>query len=318
MAKANLLESFRAWRLRSRLYAEAKHQVEEARHILEKRGQEIPRAVAGEIEKAVDAVESARKAEDLESLRHSLVVLDERMDEHLAFARKSTAREYTESIAVAVAIALLLRAFVIEAFQIPSGSMIPTLEIGDHIFVSKFAYGIGIPFTDKKILPWHSPQRGDVIVFKYPLGPETDYIKRVVGLPGDTVEVRHNEVFINGKPMQRELVDAHFKHHEGVDRVGELWLEHLDDHPHKALHQPGNDTQFGPVTVPPKNVFVMGDNRDNSNDSRVWGTVKFDLIKGRALIVWWSRDPDRGGWSPSGIADWFASIRFRRFFHLVD
>jgi signal peptidase I len=245
-------------------------------------------------------------------------VLDERMDQHLAFARKSTVREYSESIVVAVAIALLLRAFVIEAFQIPSGSMIPTLEIGDHIFVSKFAYGIGIPFTDKKILPWHEPQRGDVIVFKFPKDPSVDYIKRVVGLPGDKVEVRHNEIFINGNPMPRELVDAHFQYHKGVDRSWELWTEHLDGHAHSTLHEPDRLTEFGPYTVDPRSIFVMGDNRDDSNDSRVWGTVPYELVKGKALIVWWSRDPARGGLSPSGVADWFASIRVRRFFHIVD
>jgi signal peptidase I len=313
-----LLEAWRTWRLRSRLFAEAKHLVGEARHILDRKGQDIPRAVVTDIEGAVAAVETARKADDLESLRHGLVVLDERMDQHLAFARKSTVREYSESIAVAVAIALLLRAFVIEAFQIPSGSMIPTLEIGDHIFVSKFAYGIGIPFTDKKILAWHHPQRGDVIVFKYPHDTSTDYIKRVIGLPGDKVEVRHNEIFINGNPMPRELVNERYSHHECPHGSCELWLEHLDGHAHSALHQLRPPTEFGPVEVPAGNVFVMGDNRDNSNDSRVWGTVRFELIKGRALIVWWSRDPERGGWSPSGVADWFASIRFRRFFHLVD
>jgi signal peptidase I len=314
-----LLEAWRTWRLRSRLFAEAKHLVTEARHILDRKGQDIPRAVVTDVEGAVAAVETARKANDLESLRHGLVVLDERMDQHLAFARKSTVREYSESIAVAVAIALLLRAFVIEAFQIPSGSMIPTLEIGDHIFVSKFAYGIGIPFTDKKILSWHQPQRGDVIVFKYPHDTNTDYIKRVVGLPGDKVEVRHNEIFINGNPMARELVNPRFSHHECAQRTScELWLEHLGTHTHNTLHQAERLTEFGPVVVPSGSVFVMGDNRDNSNDSRVWGTVRFELIKGRALIVWWSRDPDRGGWTPAGVAEWFASIRFKRFFHLVE
>jgi signal peptidase I len=320
---ANFLEAYRTWRLRSRLHAEAKHLVSEARHILDRKNHDIPRAVVQEIEEAVAEVESARQANNLESLRHGLVVLDERMDEHLAFARKSTVREYSESIVVAVAIALLLRAFVIEAFQIPSGSMIPTLEIGDHIFVSKFAYGIGIPLTEKKILPWHDPQRGDVIVFRFPEDKNTDYIKRVVGLPGDKVEVRRNEIFINGKPMPRELVSPRF--HE---RGWELWREYLDGRPHHALHRPDSYTNFGMLdiqrnggqreTIPPKSVFVMGDNRDDSNDSRVWGFVPYELIKGKALIVWWSRDPAHGGFSPSGVADWFGSIRWRRFFHLVD
>src|SRR5262245_21729103 len=158
-----LLESWRTWRLRSSLFAQAKDLVEEARHILDRKGQDIPRAVVTDIEGAVAAVETARKAEDLESLRHGVLVLDERLEQHLAFARKSTVREYAESIGVAIAIALLLRFFVIEAFQIPSGSMIPTLEIGDHIFVSKFAYGLTIPMTEKRVVSWSEPQRGDVI-----------------------------------------------------------------------------------------------------------------------------------------------------------
>jgi signal peptidase I len=316
---ANVLDAYRTWRLRSRLFAEAKHLVSEARAILGRKNHDIPQAVVKEIEEAIAEVESARQANNLESLRHGIVVLDERMDEHLAFARKSTVREYSESIVVAVAIALLLRAFVIEAFQIPSGSMIPTLEIGDHIFVSKFAYGVGIPLTDKKILPWHDPQRGDVIVFKFPDDKTVDYIKRVVGLPGDKIEVRRNEIFVNGKPMPRELVAPVFH-----DRGWELWREHLDGHAHPALHRPGAYTDFDLMTrfkrdtVPPDSVFVMGDNRDDSNDSRVWGFVPYELIKGKALIVWWSRDPAHGGWSPSGVADWFSSIRWRRFFHLVD
>jgi signal peptidase I len=276
--------------------------------------------VVTDIEGAIAAVETARKADDLESLRHGLMVLDERMDQHLAFARKSTVREYSESIAVAVAIALLLRAFVIEAFQIPSGSMIPTLEIGDHIFVSKFAYGIGIPFTDKKILAFGHPKRGDVIVFKYPLGPETDYIKRVVGLPGDKVEIRRNEIFINGTPMPRELAKGPCRYKDlSSDHPCELWMETLNGHPHQSIYEPDRPPQdFDPKIIAANNVFVMGDNRDNSNDSRVWGTVPFDLIKGKALIVWWSRGPTSGEVSISGLGEWFRAIRWRRFFQLVD
>jgi signal peptidase I len=315
---ANLLEAWQTWRLRTRLEGEAKHLVGEARRILDRKGAEIPKSVAAEIEQAILAVETARKGHEPESLRHALGVLDERLDQHLAFARKSTVREYSESIVVAVAIALILRAFVVEAFQIPSGSMIPTLEIGDHIFVSKFAYGLGIPFTNTKILRWHEPHRGDVVVFKYPLQQDTDYIKRVVGLPGDKVELRRNEIFINGKPMSRELVNEHVFISDHPGGPLELWLEHLDDHPHNTLHEPDRPTDFGPRVVPAQSIFVMGDNRDNSNDSRVWGFVPYELIKGKALIVWWSRDPSRGGWSPSGIADWFGAIRWRRFFHIVD
>jgi signal peptidase I len=330
---ANLFEVWQARRVRKRTEAEARHVVAEARRILKKKREGIPAAVTAEIEDAVAATESAMRGSDLEALRQAATALDEKMDQHLGFARKSTMREYSESIVVAVAIALLLRAFVIEAFQIPSGSMIPTLEIGDHIFVSKFAYGIGIPFTDKKILALREPHRGDVIVFKYPLGPETDYIKRVVGLPGDRVEVRRNEIFINGRPMPREQATGqpcpdsegaiHAASETPGDRGCELWVERLDGHVHQTRHESERPpTDFGPKEVPPNNVFVMGDNRDNSNDSRVWGTVPYELIKGKALIVWWSRGPTHDDFSvghlPSWLGQWFGAIRFRRFFHLVD
>jgi signal peptidase I len=328
---AHLFEAWQARRVRKRTESEAQHVLGEARRILKKKRDGIPQTVTAEVEEAMAATEAALDGDDLEALRQAASTLDEKLDQHLGFARKSTVREYSESIVVAVAIALLLRAFVIEAFQIPSGSMIPTLEIGDHIFVSKFVYGVGIPFTDKKIFAVRQPHRGDVIVFKYPLGPETDYIKRVVGLPGDRVELRRNEIFINGKPMPRELVsagpcpdgDGPARPGEAADRPCEMWLEHLDGHLHKTRHEPDRPpSDFGPKDIPADNVFVMGDNRDNSNDSRIWGTVPFDLIKGKALIVWWSRGPTHTEFSlsrlPTWLGEWFQAIRFRRFFHLVD
>ncbi|MBN2573942.1 MAG: signal peptidase I [Deltaproteobacteria bacterium] len=248
------------------------------------------------------------------------------MDEHLAFARKSSARQYAESIGLALGVALFLRAFVVEAFQIPSGSMIPTLEVGDHIFVSKFAYAIGIPFTNTKIAELDKPKRGDIIVFKYPPNQAQDYIKRVVGLPGETVELRRNEVFIDGRPMAREFTatpcmtdDESPLEGEVIRRPCEAWLEHLDDKTHMTYQDPRfGPSDYGPVEVPEGQYFAMGDNRDNSKDSRVWGFVPYELIKGRALVVWWSRDPARGGLSPAGVVDWFKSIRWGRFFQRVE
>src|SRR5437763_2723918 len=178
--------------------------VKEARRILKKKSYRIPAAVASDVRVAVSAVEAALEHPDLEQQRKAIALLDDAMDDHLSFARKSTLREYAESIGVAIAVALLLRAFVVEAFQIPSGSMIPTLEVGDHIFVSKFSYGLSIPFTDTKILQYAEPQRGDVIVFKFPQDHSTDYIKRVVGLPGDTVETRQGQLYVNGNEIHRE------------------------------------------------------------------------------------------------------------------
>jgi signal peptidase I len=323
----SVIESWRSYRQWSRARAEAKQLLGEARRILKRKRYRIPDSVSATVTSAIDEVESARKGDDLERMRQALTELDGKMDEHLAFARKSQARQYAESIGLALGVALFLRAFVVEAFQIPSGSMIPTLEVGDHIFVSKFAYSVGVPFTNTKLLQLGTPKRGDIIVFKYPPDQSVDYIKRVVGLPGETIELHHNELFIDGKPMARELVPKPCINSEGEGAEGEefihpceVWLEHLGAKSH-YVHQFTNRfdaSEFGPVKVPAGHYFAMGDNRDNSKDSRVWGFVPFDLIKGRALIVWWSRDPARGGLSPAGIADWFKSIRWGRFFQRVE
>jgi signal peptidase I len=305
--------------------SEARHLIGEARRILKRKRATIPEAVTMDVEAAIADVEGALQGGQGDEVRRTLGRLDEKMDEHLSFARKSTVREYAESIGVAVAIAFFLRTFVIEAFQIPSGSMIPSLEIGDHIFVSKFAYGIGVPFTNKKIVSFGTPKRGDIIVFKFPQKQDIDYIKRVIGLPGETVELRKNEIFINGRPMHREFSNQPCHDDEGPRIDGrpspadecELWKEDLDGKVHPTIHRPGLPTDVRPTVVPEGHVFVMGDNRDNSNDSRAWGTVPLELVKGRALIVWWSRGPIGGDDAVSGAKDWFAAIRWRRFFTLV-
>jgi signal peptidase I len=321
-----LLDSWRSHRQWRRAKAEAKQLVGEARRILRKKRYRIPATVATVVQAAIDEVETARKGDDFERMRQAITDLDARVDEHLAFARKSSARQYAESIGLALGVALLLRAFVVEAFQIPSGSMIPTLDVGDHIFVSKFSYSVGIPFTNAKIAELGKPKRGDIIVFKYPPDQSVDYIKRVVGLPGETIEVRRNEIFIDGKPMPREYAPGPCETDDGSTAEDdeprhpcEAWLEHLGKVTH-VIHQDPRlgPSNFPPFKIPPGHYFAMGDNRDNSKDSRVWGTVPFELIKGRALIVWWSRDPARGGLSPSGVVDWFKSIRWGRFFQRVE
>jgi signal peptidase I len=308
-----------AWN-RARL--EGRHLVKESRRILRKKSHRIPEAISSLVSAQADAVEEALKGADLDRVRRAIGTLDDAMDEHLAFARKSTIREYSESIGVAVAIALLLRAFVVEAFQIPSGSMIPTLEIGDHIFVSKFAYGLTIPFTNTRLIKLGVPKRGDIIVFKFPGDQSIDYIKRVVGLPGDVLEMRDEQLYVNGRAVPRERVPRTYHyldaaHGDGPppEQEGELWLENLDGRKHETIqeHEHGS-RDFSRLEVPAGHVFVMGDNRDNSSDSRVWGTVDLDLIKGRALIVWWSR-ATADDWSLGGF---FKTIRWNRFFQSVD
>lgn len=184
--------------------------------------------------------------------------------------KKTLVREYVEAILIALVLAVFIRTFVVQAFKIPSGSMIPTLLIGDHILVSKFIYGIKNPFTGKVVVPVADPARNDVIVFKYPLNRSQDFIKRVIGLPGDSVQIIDKKVFINGKPL--------------ADDKGEF-----NDN---IVLSDGPRDNFGPVTVPPHSLFVMGDNRDNSHDSRFWRFVDYSEIKGKAFVMYWSWDRD--------------------------
>jgi signal peptidase I len=189
-------------------------------------------------------------------------------DQRRPKTEKSAVREYAEAIVLAVLLALFIRAFVVQAFKIPSGSMLPTLRIGDHILVSKSIYGIRMPVTNKLLIPVKKPKRGDVIVFVYPVDPSKDFIKRVVAVGGDTVAIRDKKLYINGE----RAPDPHG--HYDDPEVYSVTVEPRDD--------------FGPVQVPEGKVFVMGDNRDHSYDSRFWGFVDLDAIKGKAFIIYWS------------------------------
>ncbi|TFH26275.1 MAG: signal peptidase I, partial [Myxococcales bacterium] len=180
--------------------------------------------------------------------------------------KPSVFREYAEALVMAVLLALFIRTFVVQAFKIPSGSMLPTLQIGDHLLVNKFLYGVRIPVIGKRVLALRKPERDDVIVFIYPQDPTKDFIKRVKGIPGDTLEVRNKKLFINGQMV--EDANAYF-----------------DATPDRMARAPRDD--FGPFVVPDGEVFVMGDNRDHSHDSRFWGTVPIDDILGKAFVLYW-------------------------------
>ncbi len=181
---------------------------------------------------------------------------------------KSKLREYVEAILLAIVIAFFIRTFVIQAYKIPSGSMKPTLLIGDHILVSKFNYGIKLPFIRSTLIPVGTPKRGDIVVFIYPEDRSKDFIKRLVGLPGDTVEIRDKQILLNGQPWK----ETHGVHSDSLVIPGAV--------------QPRDN--FGPVKVPEGSLFVMGDNRDESYDSRFWGFVDMKDVLGKALIIYWS------------------------------
>lgn len=291
-----------------------------------------------DIEKVRSAVEAARQAildEDEVKTKAAQATLEELKKNRFDFAQKSTTREYVESIVVAVAIALLLRAFVIEAFKIPTGSMVPTLAVGDHIFVNKFIYGLRIPFTNAWFVQWSKPSRGDVIVFRYPPDPSKDYIKRVVAVPGDRISVKQGVVYVNGDALTRQNLGPYPYYDESLDESGRHYRGRVAlpmrsfkensagqeaeytilENPHPTSFFPGvgmihftwdeavprirrpeqvglqcksgeSSDPAGYCDVLPGYVFVMGDNRDNSADSRKWGAAPISHVKGKAMFVW--------------------------------
>jgi signal peptidase I len=195
---------------------------------------------------------------------------------------KFFSRENIEAVLVAVVLALFIRTFVVQAFKIPSGSMLETIQLGDHILVNKFIYGVKLPFIEKTIIPIRDPRHGDIAVFVPPHEPDKDYIKRVVGVAGDVIEVRNKQLFRNNK-----LITADYE-------------VHTDPHLYPRGINPRDN--FGPVTVPANHIFMMGDNRDSSLDSRYWGPVHLDKVKGKAFVIYWSWDTQNFGvrWSRIG------------------
>lgn len=293
---------------------------DEARRILRARRREIERELTtserDQVTEAVGVLENTLSSDrfDQEEFDAAYARADRIVGEHLGRWRKGEMREYAESIGIAVAVALMLRAFVVEAFKIPSGSMIPTLMIGDHIFVNKFTYGPLVPWTDKRLFSHLPPQRADVMVFKFPENKEQDFIKRVIAIPGDTLEAINGRPVINGWLVPHCYVGPF--HYE--NRAAELFMEYLGDKAYFTLFDVNPDEQTctgtddcgagltcrsgicgilqGPFKVAEDEAWVMGDNRNNSHDSRSWrgglgAGVPFENIKGRAMFVWMSFGP---------------------------
>ncbi len=203
--------------------------------------------------------------------------------------------EYARSFFPIIVIVLALRSFLVEPFRIPSGSMIPTLMVGDFILVNKFIYGIRLPVINKKIIDISEPQRGDVVVFRYPKDPSVDYIKRVIGLPGDHIDYFNKTIHINGNLMPQETIGPYHQDDDRYIRPDELRIEYLGDSKHQIIIEPGTRLGEGEYVVPEGHYFMMGDNRDRSNDSRFWGVVPEENLVGKAFMVWMSWQWDEGG-----------------------
>ena len=369
----------RAARLDRRVRTEARTLVREAREAL-RRKRDL-QGKAGDLASAIQAVDQGLAAKDYQRVRRALPALDTLVDELSKPSDRSSTRDFVTSIGSAVLIALALRTVLLEAFKIPSSSMYPTVEINDHIFVNKFIYGVRIPFTSRKLLAWRKPRRGEIIVFIQPCTPDRDYIKRVIATEGQSVEVRCNVVYVDGKPVEHQLILGAGCSYDDQPENSDQWLnqpcseytERADDHLYYTFHDPGRprrDAMFtqdsslaypdgndfpllsgshlppscatqspldgDPVeapnqqpgrivetkqgaeacepqmhyVVPEGHVFVMGDNRDNSKDSRYWGSVPIENIKGKALFIWLSyRDIHPLRWN---------SLRWRRIGAFVE
>jgi signal peptidase I len=201
--------------------------------------------------------------------------------------RKSVLREYFESIVIAVVLALFVRTWVVQAFKIPTGSMENNLLIGDHLLVNKFVFGPTPLAIGRTLLPVRNPRRGDIVVFKFPDQPDRDFIKRVIGLPGETIELRNKKVYVDGRALDEPYVHFLTPPSTAGQEVTSLDVRE----------------RYGPVTVPPDQYFVMGDNRDNSEDSRYWGFLPRSYIKGKALVIYWSYEAGREDYEDKGLGD---------------
>ncbi len=245
---------------------------------------------------AVDAfVYAPRRREALERATGSAGgELDEETIDRIV--REPLLVEYSRSFFPIILVVLLLRSFVAEPFRIPSASMMPTLRVGDFILVNKYAYGVRLPLLGTEILEVGEPRRGDVVVFRFPQDPSVDYIKRVVGLPGDRIGYFNKVLYINGEPARQTDLGLYTGVGTGLSLSGaSLRLEQLDGVQHQILIQNRRRLGEGEYVVPEGHYFVMGDNRDNSNDSRFWGTVPEENLVGRAFMIWMNWDSAKGG-----------------------
>ena len=223
--------------------------------------------------------------------------------------KESLLVEYARAFFPVILVVFLFRSFLVEPFRIPSGSMIPSLLIGDFILVNKYTYGLRLPVLNKKVLDIGEPKHGDVMVFRFPGDPSQNFIKRVIGLPGDHVVYKDKKLYINDVLMEQTALDD-YSYSEGTDSQGndlqitsKRMQENLDGIKHSILLSDGPDQMPKDIIVPPHQYFVMGDNRDRSNDSRYWGTVPEQNIVGRAFLIWFSWDIPKGGpvnWSRIG------------------
>lgn len=299
----------------------ARSLIKDTKSVLSTRSGVIDPEISEKARKKIEKLERVLNLDDTRDLEKEYSDLKTFSDNNLSGYRKSKLRQNIESILIALGLALLIRTFVIQPFKIPSGSMIPTLLIGDHLLVNKFVYGTNIPFTDIVLFPVDNIDRGDVIVFKFPeeseRGPRkgVHYIKRVIAVEGDSVDIRGNDIYINNQKVEKNYMGTYSYEDNGINITADMYRQFLTDHDFKILYKKGSTTTTKgrlsfPLKVPEDTVFVMGDNRDNSYDSRFWGFVPVENISGKAFIIHWSWDFEH--------ADISNFIRWERIFKSIS
>lgn len=280
-----------------------------ARLLITKNGAELDSSALTSLKDKTFILEKSINEGDLSGIGSASDSLIKSHPETLNKFKKSQLRKNIESILIALLLALLIRTFIIQPFKIPSASMVPTLLVGDHLLVNKFVYGTRIPFTDIKTFSLKEIERGDVVVFRFANKDFTDeqqylrdvhYIKRVIGIPGDKIDIKGRDIYINDKKIKQEFNDNYFYDEKGIEVKTDKYITALDNHKFDVIYKSGSfNTKRGtldfPITVPEGKVFVMGDNRDNSYDSRFWSFLPSDYVLGKAFIIHWSWDFDQDG-----------------------
>jgi len=271
------------------------------------------------INERIKLLEESLELNDQERIESSYSSLKNFYEQNLSQYSKSKLRQNVEAIVIALCLALLIRTFIVQPFKIPSGSMIPTLLIGDHLLVNKFIYGTKIPFMDIRIFPVEDIKRGDVIVFKFPgndsVNKGVHYIKRAIGLPGDEVNIEGRDVYINGEKI-KQVYEGNYKYFEqGTEVTTDKYIDTLSENIFDVIYKKSSinttkgKTNF-PITIPEGNIFVLGDNRDNSYDSRFWGFVPIESISGKAFLIHWSWNFDND--------NIFSKVRWNRIFSSIN
>ena len=308
-----------SWYRKHKIIKKSQELLNSTKSILKAHKNDISPDIRNIFNERLNELEKALDSNDPEQINSSYNSLKNLYEQNLSGYSKSKLRQNVEAIVIALCLALLIRTFIVQPFKIPSGSMIPTLLIGDHLLVNKFIYGTKIPFTNIRVLPVENIERGDVVVFKFPgndaVNKGLHYIKRAIGLPGDVIDIEGRDVIINGQKVKQVYEGSYDYYEQGTEVSTDKYIDTLSENIFDVIYKKSSvnttkgKTNF-PITVPDGHIFVLGDNRDNSYDSRFWGFVPINNISGKAFLIHWSWNFDN--------ESIFNKVRWKRIFSSIN